>query len=559
MIPTGLAVGSTRWRRRTDVVVVGSGAAGLSAVLALTSAGTRVTLMTKDRLGDGSTAWAQGGLAAVMDPADTVGSHADDTLAAGGGLSEKPAVADLVAAAPSAIRRLTELGARLDHHPGGSLALGLEGGHRARRIVHAGGDASGAEIARVLSAAVRRAAEHGQVEVLEDALAVDALTGPDGVCGLRLVETDGTIGELQADAVILATGGIGQAWPMTSNPPTATGDGLALALRAGALVSDVEFVQFHPTVLVTPAEYHRPGDRRALITEALRGEGARLVGIDGAPIMTGVHPLGDLAPRDVVAAAIDRRMRITATDHVLLDATRFGAETWRARFPTVLSLCRERGIDPRLDPIPVAPAAHYACGGVLADLDGVTSVPGLYAIGEVAATGVHGANRLASNSLTEALIAGRRVADLLQRVPPRRPNPVDRTETPPLAADLRPKILAATARGSAVLRHDRDLHDQLAALAELATPPDDRRTPVIRTQPGVIPPGSAALRAGVETTNLHTVSTVIAIAARNRTESRGCHRRSDFPEPRPEWQHHQLLRLVDGEIRQVGTESEQAA
>ena len=462
MIAGALEVGPARWRRRTEIVVVGSGAAGLSAALRLIDAGRRVALLTKDRLGDGSTAWAQGGLAAVIDPSDSVAGHIQDTLEAGAGLCDEGAVAKLAAAAPRAIRELTRLGARFDRDPSGRLALGLEGGHHARRIVHAGGDASGAEIARVLAAAVRRAADHGRAELLEDSLAVDALLSSDGrVCGLRLIGSDGRIGELQADAVVLATGGIGQAWPMTTNPATATGDGLAIALRAGAVICDAEFVQFHPTALVPPARLRCAGERVALISEAVRGEGARLLGADGTPIMAGVHPLGDLAPRDVVATAIHRRMIGTGADHVLLDATGFGPGAWRNHFPTIFALCAERGVDPRTDPIPVAPAEHYACGGVWADLDGVTSLPGLYAVGEVASTGVQGANRLASNSLTEAVIAGSWVADLLNRVPSQRRDPVDREGLAPLHSDRRPQVVDATAHGAGVLRDDHGLRAQL--------------------------------------------------------------------------------------------------
>ena len=546
MTAGGLDVGPARWRRRTDVIVVGAGAAGLSAALPLINAGKRVTLITKGHLGDGSTAWAQGGLAAVIDPSDTFDGHTRDTLEAGAGLSDEAPVRQLTAAAPGAIRRLAMLGAQFDREPGGALALGLEGGHHARRIVHAGGDASGAEIARVLAAAVRRAADHGRADVLEGTLAIDALVAVDGaVCGLRLLDGDGEVGDLHADAVILATGGIGQAWPVTSNPPAATGDGLAVALRAGATIRDAEFVQFHPTVLVVAPEHRRPGNRTALISEAVRGEGARLIDGDGTPIMTGVHPLGDLAPRDVVAAAIHHRMTATGTDHVQLDGTGFGAHSWEERFPTILALCLQRGVDPRSQPIPVAPAEHYACGGVLADFDGVTSVPGLYAIGEVASTGIQGANRLASNGLTEALIAGGRVAELLKRTSPRPRVPVDRELAPLLPTELRHRVLAATGHGCGVLRNDRDLRAQLAELAELEACAEPVRP--------------TALRAMVETTNLHTVSTLTAIAALHRTESRGCHRRFDHPDPQLEWRRHQLLRWVDGEIRPVGRECRVAA
>jgi L-aspartate oxidase len=552
MIAAPLDVGPISWRRETDVVIVGAGAAGLSAALRLIGAGRRVTLLAKTAPGDGSTAWAQGGLAAALDPRDTVAGHVGDTLQAGAGLCDEPAVVALAAAAPDAIRRLVDLGARFDREPGGRLALGLEGGHHARRIVHAGGDATGAEIARVLSAAVRQAAERGQVELLERALAVDALCAANGaVCGLRLIDGAGQVGELLAGAVVLATGGIGRAWPVTTNPATATGDGLALALRAGAVIRDPEFVQFHPTALAPPSTHRGPDARVALISEAVRGEGARLIDTNGTPLMTDVHPLGDLAPRDVVAAAIERRMTSTGSDHVLLDATHFQGAAWREHFPTILALCLERGVDPRREPIPVAPAEHYACGGVWADLDGVTSVPGLYAIGEVASTGVQGANRLASNSLTEALITGERVGELLSRAPTQRQTPLDQPRAPGLPGHLAPQIVAATGNGLGVLRSEAGLETLLTKLSRLAAP--------ATALPRAAAIDDGAVRAGVEATNLHTVSTLIATAARHRTESRGCHRRSDFPDRRPGWHRHQFLQLIDGDLQTVGIESTVAA
>ncbi len=574
MIPDTLAVGPARWHAAADVVVVGSGAAGLSAALTFLESGVDVALVTKGRLGDGASDWAQGGLAAVTDPADTLSGHIEDTLAAGAGLCEPAAVAELAAAAPEAIRGLVELGVDFDREGDGSLALGLEGGHHARRIVHAGGDASGAAVIRALVTAVGRAAGPDRTWLHEDAIAVDALLSADGaVCGLRMIDRDGVVGELRAGAVILATGGIGQAWPVTSNPASATGDGLALALRAGAIVRDVEFVQFHPTVLVPPAE-HR-GGRAALISEAVRGEGARLTDTEGGAVTAGVHPLGDLAPRDVVAAAIHRQMTLTGSDHVLLDATGFGAATWGERFPTILALCLERGIDPRREPIPVAPAAHYACGGVLADLDGVTSVPGLYAIGEVASTGVQGANRLASNSVTEALIAGRRVAGrLVDGMSSEAPGPNGSGRPAPcvpgalLDPRLRDQIVAATGAGCGVLRSASGLRAQLRALGELSTTPRGRPQPAGDGRAGDSDGdgghidrggGNVGLRDAVEVTNLHAVSTLVATAALHRTESRGCHRRSDFREALPSWHAHQLLRIRDGEIREAQTVSAVAA
>ena len=545
MIPAALAVGPARARRVADVVVVGSGAAGLSAALALARGGAAVTVVTKDRLGDGATAWAQGGLAAVCAPGDSIADHVADTLAAGAGLCDPAAVASLAAAAPEAIDTLARLGVAFDRAGDGSLALGLEGGHRARRIVHAGGDASGAAVVDALTGAVRRS---GAVDVLEGALAVDALLDDDGaICGLRCVGADGVVCDLVAGAVILATGGIGQAWPVTSNPASATGDGLALALRAGAIVRDAEFVQFHPTVLVAPAGH--PGQpRAALISEAVRGEGARLRDATGTAVMDGVHPLGDLAPRDVVAAAIHRRMGVTRRDHVLLDATGLGAAGWRERFPTILALCLERGVDPRTEPIPVAPAAHYACGGVLAQLDGSTSVAGLSAIGEVASTGVQGANRLASNGVTEAVIAGGRVAArLLHDGVPAPGLSCERPSAVPLSGETRPAIVAATGAGSGVLRDASGLRAQLRALDALST---SGRGGALR---------GGALRAAIEASSLHAVSTVVATAALARTETRGCHRRGDFREPSPAWHAHQLLGLDAGELRPVAIATPVAA
>lgn len=543
MIAESIDVGPASCQHATDVVIVGAGAAGLSAALRLAAAGRRVELVTKSKLGAGSSAWAQGGMAAVISRDDSRGAHVRDTLIAGAGLCDPDAVGELAQAAPQTIQRLTVLGARFDRAPGAGLALGLEGGHRARRIVHAGGDATGAEIIRVLKAAVARAAQHGKLEMHEKSLVVDALSTVDGaVCGVRLIDGRGLVCDIHASAVILATGGIGQAWPLTTNPAEATGDGLAIALRAGALIRDIEFVQFHPTALATSAPIRRQGGGSPLISEALRGEGAQLVTVGGAPIMTGVHPLGDLAPRDVVASAIHMAMAATGAEHVLLDATSFSTRTWTERFPNVLALCKTNGIDPRTQPIPVAPAEHYSCGGVLARLDGTTSVPGLYAIGEVASTGVHGANRLASNSLTEALTAASRVAQLIANQSVRDREPVQRDSARPLLARVRSSVVDATAVGSGLLRDEEGLERQLAILATLSKSTEDA---------GMQDAAANALRAAVEATNLHAVSTAVAKAGLNRTESRGCHRRADFPHTDREWERHQVLRLLDGEVRSI--------
>jgi L-aspartate oxidase len=529
-----LPASSPTWDRHADVVVIGSGAAGMSAALEAAAAGRAVLLVTKGFLGGGSTPLAQGGLAAVLDPADSPAAHVQDTLAAGGGLCDEEAVTTLVGAAPGEIGRLESLGAHFDPGP-----LGLEGGHSHHRIVHAGGDASGAEVHRALVAALQAST----VEVLERAVALDALLDSDGravgvlvgrLTGPASVEPGGPlkVGAVHAAAVVVATGGYGQAFATTTNPAGATGDGLALAVRAGAEVADVEFVQFHPTVLWQP----RSRGRRPLVTEALRGAGAVVIDVHGRRVMPGVHPLADLAPRDVVAAAMHRRMTTGdgPSSHLWLDATAVGRGRLDDHFPTVTAACRAVGIDPAVDPIPVAPGAHYACGGIRADMDGRTSVEGLYAVGEVAATGVHGANRLASNSLTEAIATGRRLGRLLAGLPAVPVSDgVGPTAGPGAAPFSRDARADAMSRHAGVLRHAEGLEHLLDLL-------------------GGAPTGAALDLATVEATNLHTVSTLVARAALERTESRGCHRRSDTPETRPEWARRLVWRAVHGTVEPVG-------
>ncbi|MGY1827633.1 L-aspartate oxidase [Blastococcus sp. SYSU DS0541] len=517
------------WTAVTDAVVVGSGAAGLMTALALADAGRRVTVVTKGALGDGSTRWAQGGLAAVLGADDDAALHLADTLTAGAGLCDPAAVATLVAEAPAAIALLMDLGARLDLSRDGRPALTREGGHSRDRIVHAGGDASGAEVTRTLVDALGAAG----VEVLEHTLALDALRAADGtVVGLRVARvcaggalTDA--GDLRAHAVVLATGGYGQAYAAATSPAGTTGDGLALALRAGAEVADVEMVQFHPTVL-----WQGPGaaGQQVLVSEAVRGEGAVLVDRAGRRVMAGAHPLADLAPRDVVSATIAAHLAASGEDHVLLDATHLGAEFLERRFPGILRACREAGVDPVTQPVLVAPGAHYTCGGVLADLDGRTGVPGLSAVGEVACTGVHGANRLASNSITEGLVAARRCAALLDATLPGG-DPAEPVAARTLAAGAvdptaRAAIGVATSRHAGVLRTAAGLTELARVLA--ATPRTDELD-----------------LAAVEATAAHTVATLLATAALARPESRGCHRRADAPGTRPEWQV-RLVHRIDG-------------
>ncbi|MGH3888448.1 MAG: L-aspartate oxidase, partial [Pseudonocardiaceae bacterium] len=375
----------TAWEVTADLAVVGTGVAGLTAALRAAELGLRVAAVTKTTVEDGNTRWAQGGVAVVLPgTGDSVAVHVADTLAAGAGLCDEAAARAILTAGPAAVSVLRTRGAVFDGSAGG-LERTREGGHRAFRVIHAGGDATGIEIERALAGAARG----GQLPLLEGQPVTEVLRDDAGrVAGLALLRDggEGGHGVLRTRAVLLATGGLGQLYAASTNPEVATGDGLALALRAGALTADLEFVQFHPTAL-----YLGPGSRgrQPLVTEAIRGAGAVLLDATGTPVMTGVHPLGALAPRDVVAAAITHRMAMTGTDHVLLDATHLGAEEFRCRFPTVHAACTAIGVDPGRAPIPVAPAAHYQCGGVVTDTRGRTTVAGLYAAGEVARTGLH--------------------------------------------------------------------------------------------------------------------------------------------------------------------------
>ncbi len=532
-LPRQIPTAAAAWRRRTGVVIVGSGAAGLSAAIHLAAARVPTVLLTRAGLTDSSTDWAQGGLAAVWADDDTPAAHLADTLTAGAGLCEPAAVQQLVEAAPGAIRRLVELGARFDRDVSGAYDLHLEGGHSARRILHAGGDASGHEVERSLCDALARAVTvpDSSVQVVERMRAIDVLLDEAGrTAGVRVRQDDGTIGEWLAPAVVLASGGIGQIWPLTTNPAVATGDGLAMAYRAGAMLRDLEFVQFHPTVLWIDPTAAVPGDRGVLISEAVRGEGAVLVDHQGRRVMAGLHPRADLAPRDVVSAAMQAHMARTGESHLLLDTRHFGEATWAERFPSILRMCRERGIDPVTEPIPVHPGAHYLCGGVAADLDGRTTVPGLYAVGEVAGTGVQGANRLASNSVTEALVAGDRAGALLAAAGPGPDTePADTAARRPaelVHPDRREDLRAIMDHGVEVSRTAGALCAALDALDAL---------PRIAPDPGRL--GDAA----IDMTNMHTVARLVATAALARTESRGCHRRADHPEPVELWQRHLCL------------------
>ena len=516
------------WEAAADLVVVGSGVAGLSAALAAKDLGLRVLVVTKAEAGDGNTRWAQGGVAVVLpdehEPGDTVYAHVSDTLEAGAGLCDADAVAAVLADGPKAVNRLRRMGAVFDPGADGGLARTREGGHRAFRVVHAGGDATGAEVERTLLAA----SHEGGLSLLEGHVVVDALrTSCGAIGGILVLDSHGVPGVLRAPAVLLATGGMGQLYQATSNPEVATADGLALALRAGATVADLEFVQFHPTVLFTGPQAH---GRRPLVTEAVRGEGAVLIDGRGARVMTGVHPLADLAPRDVVSAAITRRMNETSADHVYLDATGLDSAGFATRFPTVYAACMAAGIDPTREPIPVAPAAHFGCGGVVSTVDGRTELTGLYAAGEVARTGLHGANRLASNSLLEGLVVGRRVAKAVARDLASGllgdPRTVEPQAVPAAAVADRAELQRTMSRYASIGRD--------AAGLNLAAKAIDRSA-VVR------PLGTREL---VEDGALTMVSSALLAMAGQRTESRGAHRRNDFADRDDRyWRHSQRVRL----------------
>jgi L-aspartate oxidase len=511
----------TAWTDTADVVVIGTGAAGLAAALAAHRAGRRVVVLSKADRKRGVTAthYAQGGIAVVLPGNDdSVEAHVADTLAAGAGLCDPDAVCSIVADGYRAVSELVSDGARFDEVVPGRWDVTREGGHSRRRIVHAGGDATGAEVQRALDHAAAMLdirTSHVALRVLHDGVAVTGVWvgNPDG------------FGIISAPSVILASGGSGHLYGATTNPDGSTGDGIALAMWAGVTVSDLEFIQFHPTMLFAGCTGGGTGGRHPLVTEAIRGEGAILLDRQGNSVTAGVHPMGDLAPRDVVAAAVDARMKATGDPCVFLDAR--GIEGFASRFPTVTAACRAAGIDPVRQPIPVVPGAHYSCGGVVTDVSGQTELPGLFAAGEVARTGMHGANRLASNSLLEGLViggrAGRAAAAHAGAAGRRRaaaPEPVVHTAPP------RAELQRAMSRDASVVRDAPGLNRLSDTLSGA-------------------PVRGVAGRRDFEDVALAITARAVTAAALARNESRGCHHRAEYPDTAPEQARSSVLRLAD--------------
>lgn len=504
-----------------DVLVVGSGAAGLVAALGLAGAG-RVVVLTRERLGDANTALAQGGIAAALGPDDSPDEHLADTLAAGAGLSEPAAVRVLVEEGPARVLELVRLGARFDRRDG-RLALGREAAHRRARVVHAQ-DATGAEVLRTLAQALATSG----VEVLEGYRAIDLLVRDGRCAGLVALGPDGHLHRFEAPVTILATGGAGQAYLHTTNPALATGDGIAMAWRAGVEIADMEFVQFHPTAL-----YHE-GSPRVLVTEAIRGEGAVLLNRRGERFLSREHPQAELAPRDVVARAIWAEMERAGDPHVWLDAR--GVPGVRERFPTVTEGARKHGFDIARDLLPVTPAAHYLMGGIRTGPDGATSLPGLYACGEAACTGVHGANRLASNSLLEALVFGRRAAAAargwLREVRKSRPPAGPAAAPGDRAGSDAPEAPLPAGDPAAIVREVKRLMWERVGIVREGTRLAEAVAHLERLRDLAEAHVRARLsHAALDARNVATVALLIARAALARRESRGSHCRRDFPEP----------------------------
>jgi L-aspartate oxidase len=509
-----------------DYIIIGSGIAGLFTALRASRHG-KVLVLTKAALEESNTRYAQGGIAAAISPADSPQLHYEDTIAAGGGLCDGPAVEVLTDEAPGRIRDLLSLNVPFDRE-GDQLALGLEGAHRARRVLHAGGDATGFHLESTLCRALRDAG----VDVIEGCFVTDIVIDEGRAVGVLTlpVPESGEPSLLVGRHIVLASGGAGQLFSHSTNPSVATGDGLALGYRAGAEIADVEFYQFHPTALAIP------GFPSFLISEAVRGEGAYLRNDDGERFMLKVDSRGELAPRDVVSRAISAEMLRNGTTHVFLDLSHLPSKAVRSRFPTIDAYCSKAGLDITRDRLPVAPAAHYLMGGVRTNLWGETNVPGLYACGEVACTGVHGANRLASNSLLEGLVFGARIVERTTHETAGKDSLADAgafriSENAQSVADHRPVEAPSLAALQKLMWEQVGLvrnEDGLSsAQTELAAWRDELSEP--RTA------------AGHELRNMTLLGRLMATAALARRESRGGHFRSDFPHEDPRWKRHIIL------------------